>query len=97
MIINIFLGILDPQKRLKTSNLTNNIFKPINNTFKTIIELILLHDSETWTLTRQQEKRLDGTYTRLLMRVKNPPGKISQLFKISRISFKAMFHNNYFF
>ena len=40
-------------------------------TFKTIIEPILLYGSETWTLSKQQEKRLDGTYTRLLMRVKN--------------------------
>ena len=39
--------------------------------FKSLIEPILLYRSETWTLSRQQEKRLDGTYTRLLMRVKN--------------------------
>ena len=35
------------------------------------VEPILLYDSETWTLSRKMEKRLDGTYTRLLMRVKN--------------------------
>ena len=40
-------------------------------TFHTIIEPILLYGSETWTMSKLQEKRLDGTYTRLLMRVKN--------------------------
>jgi hypothetical protein len=39
--------------------------------FKTIIEPILLYGSETWTLTAKQQKRVDSTYTRLLMRVKN--------------------------
>ena len=37
--------------------------------FKTPIEPILLYGSETWTLSKKLEKRLDGTYTRLLMRV----------------------------
>ena len=35
-----------------------------------IFEPILLYGSETWTLTSKQQ-RVDGTYTRLLMRVKN--------------------------
>lgn len=39
--------------------------------FKTTIEPILLYGSETWSLTRKLEKQLDGTYTRLLRRVKN--------------------------
>ena len=39
--------------------------------FKTLIEPILLYGSETWTLTSKQQQRVDGTYTRLLMRVKN--------------------------
>ena len=39
--------------------------------FKTAIEPILLYGSETWTLSKKLEKRLDGTYTRLLMRVQN--------------------------
>ena len=38
---------------------------------KTCIEPILLYGSETWTLTKKQEKQLDGTYTRLLRRIKN--------------------------
>ena len=39
--------------------------------FKCLIEPILLYGCETWTLSKKAEKRLDGTYTRLLMRVKN--------------------------
>ena len=38
--------------------------------FKTAIEPILLYGSETWTLTKQMERQLDGTYIRLLWRVK---------------------------
>ena len=48
------------------------------NTFKTMIEPILLYGSETWTLSARQQKRLDGTYTRLLMRVKNISWKSHQ-------------------
>ena len=39
--------------------------------FKAAIEPILLYGSETWTLSTKLEKRLDGTFTRLLMRVQN--------------------------
>ena len=39
--------------------------------FRATIEPILLYGSETWTLPVKLEKRLDGCYTRLLMRVKN--------------------------
>ena len=39
--------------------------------FKAAVEPILLYVSETWTLSKKLEKRLDGTYTRLLMRVQN--------------------------
>ena len=39
--------------------------------FKAAVEPILLYGSETWTLSKKLEKRLDGTYTRLLMRVQN--------------------------
>ena len=35
--------------------------------FKTCVESILLYGSETWTMSKQLEKCLDGTYTRLLM------------------------------
>ena len=39
--------------------------------FKTLIVPILLYGCETWTLSAKQQKHLDGTFTRLLMRVKN--------------------------
>ena len=39
--------------------------------FKAAVEPILLYGYETWTLSKTLEKRLDGTYTRLLMRVQN--------------------------
>lgn len=39
--------------------------------FCATVEPILLYGSETWTLPVRLEKRLDGCYTRLLMRVKN--------------------------
>ena len=39
--------------------------------FKSTIEPILMYGSETWSLTKKFEKQLDGTYTRLLRRVKN--------------------------
>ena len=39
--------------------------------FKTIVQSILLYNSETWTLTKKLASRLDGCYTRLIRRVKN--------------------------
>ena len=39
--------------------------------FRACVEPVLLYGSETWTMNRQLEKRLDGCYTRLLMKVKN--------------------------
>ena len=53
------------------------------NLFKACVESILLYDSETWTLSKQLEKRLDGTYTRLLMRVQNI--KYKQHFTLEQI------------
>ena len=34
--------------------------------FRPIVESILLYGSETWTLTKELTKWLDGTYTRML-------------------------------
>ena len=48
----------------------NNKIK-INSTFENLIKLILLYGSGTWTLYSKQQEKLDGTCTRLLMRVKN--------------------------
>ena len=39
--------------------------------FRACIESILLYGSETWTMKKDLQTRLDGTYTRLLMRVQN--------------------------
>ena len=39
--------------------------------FRATIEPILLYGSETWTIPVRLQKRLDGCYTRLLMRAKN--------------------------
>ena len=54
--------------KIWSSNLDNNFKLKI---FKAAIEPILMYGSETWTLSKKLEKRLDGTYTRLLMRVQN--------------------------
>ena len=39
--------------------------------FRACVESILLHGSETWTVKKDLQDRLDGTYTRLLMRAQN--------------------------
>ena len=54
--------------KIWTSKLASNIKIKV---FRATIEPILLYGSETWTLPVRLEKRLDGCYTRLLMRVKN--------------------------
>ena len=41
------------------------------NLFKTCVESIFLYGSEIWTMSKQLEKHLSGTYTKLLMRVQN--------------------------
>ena len=50
------------------SNINTNIKVDV---FKTTVEPILLYGAETWTLNSNQQKRLDGTYTNLLRRIKN--------------------------
>ena len=71
------------------------------NIFKTLILPKLLYGCETWTVNAKQQKLLDRTYTRLLMRVqslswKKHPNKeqiygnlppISQLVKKRRVQF----------
>ena len=41
------------------------------NFFRACVESILLYGAETWTVNKELEECLDGTYTRLLMRVQN--------------------------
>ena len=58
-------------------NKMNNIWKSnLSRTIKLLLFLatvvsILLYGSETWSLTVADEKRLDGTYTRMLRQVLN--------------------------
>merc|ERR1712048_1553818 len=74
--------------KLWSSSLDRNFKLKI---FKTAIEPILLYGSETWTLSKKLERRLDGTYTRLLMRAQNLSWKrhpsISDIYgNLSRVS-----------
>ena len=50
----------------------SNLPNPLKvQTFRTLIEPVLLYGSETWTLSTKLEKRLNGCYTNLLRRVQN--------------------------
>ena len=42
--------------------------------FRATVETIILYGSATWSLTKSEEKRLDGCYTRLLKEVYNIKG-----------------------
>ena len=50
------------------SNLPDNLKRSF---FKAVVESVLLYGSTTWTLTKTMEKKLDGTYTRMLRAVLN--------------------------
>jgi len=39
--------------------------------FRSTVENVLVYGSESWTLTREMERRLNGNYTRLLRKVQN--------------------------
>ena len=39
------------------------------------VESILLYGSDSWSLTKSLEKKLDGTYTRMLRKVQNISSK----------------------
>ena len=41
------------------------------NLFRATSESILLYGCQTWTITKSEEARLDGCYTRMLRTVKN--------------------------
>ena len=74
--------------KIWSSQLTNEFKIKI---FKATVEPIILYGSETWTLSRKLERRLDGTYTRLLMRAQNLSWKrhpsISQIYgNLPRVS-----------
>ena len=74
--------------KIWSSQLSNNLKIKI---FRATVEPILLYGSETWTLSRKLEKRLDGTYTRLLRRAQSLSWKshptISQIYgELPRVS-----------
>ena len=54
------------------SNLPDNIKR---NFFQAIVTSVLLYGSNTWTLTKKLETKLDGTYTRMLRAVLNTSWK----------------------
>ena len=39
--------------------------------FRALVESVLLYGSEAWTLTKKHEKKLNGTYTRMLRAILN--------------------------
>lgn len=54
--------------KIWNSNISNKLKV---QTFKSLVEPILLYGSETWTMTKTMLKSLDGCYTNLLKRVQN--------------------------
>ena len=44
------------------------------NFFRAVVESVLLYGSEAWILTKKLERKLDGTYTRMLRVVFNIHG-----------------------
>lgn len=59
---------LNKLDRIWKSNMSSKLKR---NFFKATVESVLLYGSTTWTLTKQQGARLDGTYTRMLRAVLN--------------------------
>ena len=56
-------GALNKLKQVWKSNLPDNLKR---NFFRAVVESVLVYGSSTWTLTKHLEKKLDGTYTRML-------------------------------
>ena len=56
-------SVADKLLKIWKSSLSN-AFKL--NIFRATVESVLLYGSETWTLTKELEKKLNGCYTRLL-------------------------------
>ena len=46
------------------------------NFFRAVVESVFLYGSEAWTLTKKLERKLDGTYTRMLRVVFNISWKL---------------------
>ena len=61
------------------------------NLFRAVVEYVLLYGSKAWTLTKKHEKKLDGTYTRILRAIlniswKEHPTKIGHYGNISPLT-----------
>ena len=61
-------GALNSLNEIWKSNLSANLKR---NFFKAAVESVLIYGATTWTLTKQQETSLNGTYTRMLRAVLN--------------------------
>ena len=59
---------VDRLTRIWKSNLPNNLKREF---FRAVVEPILLYGSTTWTLLKNQTRKLDGTYTRMLRAILN--------------------------
>ena len=64
---------LDKLSSIWKSNLTATLKR---NFFRAVVESVLLYGSEAWTLTTKLERKLDGTYTRMLRVVFNISWKL---------------------
>ena len=61
-------GALDGLHILWKSNIPDEMKREF---FRAIVESVLMYGSNTWTLTKRLESKLDGTYTRMLRAVLN--------------------------
>ena len=59
---------LNKLDKIWTSNLSPKLKR---NFFRATVESILLYGATTWTITKNQEKMLDGAYTRMLRAILN--------------------------
>ena len=64
---------LDKLSSIWKSNLTATLKR---NVFRAVVDSVLLYGSEAWTLTKKLERKLDGTYTRMLRVVFNISWKL---------------------
>ena len=61
-------GALDGLHIIWKSNIPDEMKREF---FRAIVESVLMYGSNTWTLTKRLESKLDGTYTRMLRAVLN--------------------------
>ena len=61
-------GALDGLHIIWKSNIPDEMKREF---FRAIVESVLMYGSNTWTLTKRLESKLDGTYTRMMRAVLN--------------------------